>query len=115
MCLDGEVWDVVVDLRQESPSFGEWHGVTLRGAYSESVFVPEGFGHGFCVVSEMALVAYATSSVYDPNLEHTISPFDSDLDISWPADVHPILSKRDKEAPSLTTLLALHPDVFRSL
>jgi dTDP-4-dehydrorhamnose 3,5-epimerase len=115
MCLDGEVWDVVVDLRQESPSFGEWYGVTLRGAYSESVFVPEGFGHGFCVVSQHALVAYATSSDYDPAAEYTLSPFDPDLDIRWPEDMEHVVSERDERAPSLKTLRMLQPEVFRVL
>lgn len=97
-CLEGEIWDVVVDIRPESTTFGKWEVVTLDGKKKEQLFVPVGFAHGFCILSEAALVQYKVSSVYNPKTECAIRWNDPDIGISWPVQ-NPILSTRDQTSP----------------
>jgi dTDP-4-dehydrorhamnose 3,5-epimerase len=102
--ITGEIYDVVVDVRRGSPTFGKWHGQTLSGQTHEQLWVPAGFAHGFCVTSETAHVLYKCTDVYDPKGEYTILATDPDLGIDWPVR-EPVLSKKDadghrfKEAP----------------
>lgn len=93
----GRVFDVAVDLRTDSPTFGRWEGVYLDAESREQMFIPLGFAHGFCVVSEQAEVLYKVSSVYNPATECTLKWDDPELGVKWPLS-QPILSQRDVEA-----------------
>ena len=101
MCVAGEILDVIVDLRSQSPCFGQWDAVVLDDVSRHSVFLTEGLGHAFQVLSQSATVVYATSSPYDPNLEITVHPLDPQLAIPWRDLGQPILSRRDSNAPLL--------------
>jgi len=99
-CARGRIFDVAVDLRRDSPSFGEWEGHLLDDESHRQVFVPVGFGHGFLVLSDVADVAYLCSSAYDPLTESGIAWDDPDVGVEWPVE-EPLLSGRDKNAPRL--------------
>ena len=90
----GEVFDVVVDLRQSSPTFGKWHGLHLSSENKRQFYVPPGFGHGFMVLSETALFHYKCTEFYSPKDEMTIRWDDPDIGIEWPAG-QPTLSEKD--------------------
>lgn len=92
--LQGEIFDVVVDIRTGSPSFGKWAGVVLSAQNRRQLYVPTGFAHGFCVLSETALFMYKCSNYYSPRDEGGILWSDSDVGIEWPVK-DPILSQRD--------------------
>ena len=94
--LQGEVFDVVVDIRRGSPAFGRWTSVVLSEANKQQLFVPEGFAHGFCVMSEAATFLYKCSDYYAPRSEGGILWSDPDLAIAWPAS-KPLLSEKDKK------------------
>lgn len=94
-CLKGKIWDVAVDIRPDSLTFGQWEAVILDDQDRRQLFVPVGFAHGFCVLSEEALVQYKVSAPYNPQTERSIRWNDPDLAISWPVD-NPILSERDR-------------------
>ena len=96
----GEIFDVVVDIRKGSPTWGKWVGVILSEEDKNIVYVPEAFAHGFCVLSEVAEVIYKTTNVYSAEAEAGISWNDSDLNIKWPVK-EPILSEKDKNLPGL--------------
>jgi dTDP-4-dehydrorhamnose 3,5-epimerase len=100
-CARGSIFDVVVDLRRGSPTFGAWEGFTLDDESMRQLFVPVGFGHGFCVTSALADVAYKCSSYYDAATESGIAYDDPAVGIVWPTDVEPIVSERDATAPRL--------------
>jgi dTDP-4-dehydrorhamnose 3,5-epimerase len=98
--LEGEVFDVAVDVRADSPTFGGWVGVTLSSENKRQFYVPPGFAHGFCVTSEAALFAYKCTDRYAPDCEGGILWCDEDIGIDWPVS-HPLLSGKDKDAPRL--------------
>ena len=98
--LDGEVFDVAVDIRHGSKTFGEWVGVTLSGENKRQFYVPPGFAHGFCVTSDTALFAYKCTDFYNPQTEGNLCWNDPDLGIVWPIQ-HPVLSTKDAAAPRL--------------
>lgn len=98
--LKGEIYDVAVDIRQGSPTYGQWTGIHLSEARSELLYVPPGFAHGFCVLSEVTDFTYKCTDIYAPETYRGISWDDPDLDISWPVK-NPILSKRDQNLPPL--------------
>lgn len=106
-CPQGAVWDVVVDLRAGSPSFGIWDGVVLSGKNGKSVLLGEGLGHGFLALEEGSVVSYLCSEEYKPGNEHQINPFDPDLRIDFAKVGNKygienfILSEKDKGAPTL--------------
>jgi dTDP-4-dehydrorhamnose 3,5-epimerase len=100
-CARGAILDVVVDLRRASPTFGGWEAVQLDDETMRQLYVPIGFGHGFCVLSEVADVAYKCSSYYDPATESGIAYDDPDVGIEWPTDVERLVSERDATAPRL--------------
>ena len=102
-CLRGLIWDVAVDLRRDSPTHRRWEGYELDDARHRQLFVPAGFGHGFCVVSDQADVAYKLSSYYDPTTEAGIAWDDPDVRVEWPIS-EPILSERDRTAPRLAEI-----------
>ena len=97
----GKIFDVAVDLRKDSPTFGHWEGVYLDDQSQEQLFVPKGFAHGFCVLSdEGAHVNYKVSALYDSSTEKTFRYDDPAVGIEWPIK-NPILSIRDRESPCL--------------
>lgn len=93
--LQGEVFDVAVDIRVGSPSFGQWVGVILSDMNKRQLYIPEGFAHGFCVTSETVLVAYKCTDFYNPRAEEGIIWNDPDIGIDWPLS-KPILSQKDE-------------------
>jgi len=101
--LKGEVFDVAVDLRQGSPTFGRWHGVVLSGENKRQYWVPPGFAHGFCVTSETALFTYKCTELYAPGHERSIRWDDPDLAIDWPV-AKPQVSDKDRLAPFLADI-----------
>jgi dTDP-4-dehydrorhamnose 3,5-epimerase len=98
-CARGSIYDVAVDLRRSSPTFGEWWSVELSDESHLQVWIPAGFAHGFCVTSEVADVVYRCSAYYDPALERGIAWNSPELAIPWPAST-PVLSARDREHPT---------------
>lgn len=99
-CVRGRIWDVAVDLRRGSPTYGRWEGHELDDASHRQLFVPVGFAHGFCVLSESADVTYRLSSYFDPETEAGIAWDDPEIGIEWPV-AEPQLSERDRSAPRL--------------
>ncbi|HBC7429872.1 TPA: dTDP-4-dehydrorhamnose 3,5-epimerase [Providencia rettgeri] len=94
----GEVFDVAVDIRANSPTFGKWVGVYLSDKNKRQLWVPEGFAHGFYVTSDEAVFHYKCTNYYDPLSEQTIMWNDSNLSIEWPlCTEHPVLSEKDKK------------------
>jgi dTDP-4-dehydrorhamnose 3,5-epimerase len=99
-CARGAIWDVVVDIRRGSPTWGRWEAFTLDDERLLQLFIPVGFAHGFCVVSEVADVLYGCSSYYDGSLERGFAWDDPDVAVPWPAE-EPVISARDVAAPRL--------------
>jgi dTDP-4-dehydrorhamnose 3,5-epimerase len=99
-CVRGAIFDVAVDLRKDSPTYGQWEGHVLDDETHRQLWVPVGFGHGFQVLSEVADVAYKLTSLYDPATESQIAWNDPDVGIEWPL-ADPLLSDRDTAAPTL--------------
>ncbi|MEU7383507.1 MULTISPECIES: dTDP-4-dehydrorhamnose 3,5-epimerase [unclassified Streptomyces] len=99
-CVRGAVFDVIVDIRVGSPTFGQWTGVELDDTAHRAVLISEGLGHGFCALTPDACVAYLCSTPYAPEREHTVHALDPALGIDWPA-ADPVLSPRDEAAPTL--------------
>jgi len=103
-CARGSIFDVVVDLRRGSPTFGEWEGHELDDRAMRQQYVPIGFGHAFCVTSEVADVIYKCSSYYDSQVERGIAYDDPALGIEWP-DLELSASERDRRAPRLADIM----------
>jgi dTDP-4-dehydrorhamnose 3,5-epimerase len=106
--VEGDVFDVAVDVRRGSPTFGRWVGSRLSANNFRQCYVPPGFAHGFCVVSKTAQVEYKCTEFYDPAGEIGIAWNDPELAISWPV-VQPLLSDRDRRHPPLSQLLDVLP------
>lgn len=98
--LQGEVWDVAVDIRHGSPQFGQWTAVTLSSGNKKQFYVPPGFAHGFCVLSETALFTYKCTDFYHPECDGGFRWDDPDLGIDWPVTA-PVLSGKDGKLPFL--------------
>ncbi|HBC93046.1 MAG TPA: dTDP-4-dehydrorhamnose 3,5-epimerase [Pelotomaculum sp.] len=98
--LQGEVFDVAVDIRAGSPTFGQWTSVILSDRNHRQLYIPVGFAHGFCVISETALFAYKCTDLYNPGAEGGIKWDDPDIGIDWPIST-PILSEKDSVYPKL--------------
>jgi len=98
--IEGEVYDVAVDVRRGSPTFGRWVAVTLSADNFRQCYIPEGFAHGFCVVSAVAQIEYKCTDLYDPQGELGIAWNDPALAIPWPVR-DPLLSARDQHQPTL--------------
>lgn len=98
--IKGEVFDVVVDVRRNSPTFGHWESFIISEENKKQVFVPKGFAHGFCVLSELADFAYKCSEYYSPENERGIIWNDPEVGVEWPVDA-PVLSDRDLLLPLL--------------
>lgn len=102
-CPRGSIFDVAVDLRRGSATYGEWEGYVLDDEKHRQLFVPAGFAHGFCVISDLADVSYLVSSLYDPETEAGIRWNDPEVGVEWPVD-EPLLSQRDVGAPLLSEI-----------
>jgi dTDP-4-dehydrorhamnose 3,5-epimerase len=111
-CARGAIFDVVVDLRVGSPAFGNWEGFELSDENSHQLYCPDGFAHGFCVLSEIADVVYKTSSYWEPMLEAGFAFDDPDVGIGWPSAAELIISDRDRSAPRLAEITATLPFRF---
>lgn len=98
----GEVFDVAVDLRKSSPTFGHWVGMTLSAENKRQMWIPEGFAHGFVVTSDKAEFLYKTTDYWAPEHERCIAWDDPAIGIQWPLEGEPILSEKDKRGVSLT-------------
>jgi dTDP-4-dehydrorhamnose 3,5-epimerase len=103
--VTGRIWDVAVDIRPQSPTFGKWVGAYLDTETQRQIFIPVGFAHGFCVLSEYADVVYKASALYDPATECSIRFDDPDLAVAWPIS-EPLVSDRDRVAPSFSAYCA---------
>ncbi|MDH3229149.1 MAG: dTDP-4-dehydrorhamnose 3,5-epimerase [Alphaproteobacteria bacterium] len=101
--LQGEVFDVAVDVRAGSPDFGKWTGATLSADNGRQLYIPAGFAHGFCVTGETALFAYKCTDFYDRESELTIRWDDPQIGVAWPIS-HPTISEKDAVAPFLSAM-----------
>ncbi len=99
-CLNGSLWDVIVDIRQNSPTFKKWIGIELSSTSGDSIFIPEGLGHAFMALKDQTIAAYLLTSNYMPDQEFSINPFDVDININWPGKDF-ILTEKDRLAPTL--------------
>lgn len=109
--LSGEIFDVAVDIRRGSPTFGRWVSTVLSSDSARQLFVPEGFAHGFAVLSEQAVVLYRCSAFYNPEHEHTIRWDDPAIGVAWPI-TDPLLSTKDHAGPSLSSIPAEHLPIW---
>lgn len=109
--LEGEIFDVAVDIRRGSPTFGRVETVMLSGENHRQLYIPEGFAHGFCVSGDHALVVYKCTDFYDPATERGIRWDDPALSIAWPVR-HPVLSNRDRMFPSLSEIPEIDLPIF---
>ncbi len=100
----GRVFDVVVDLRRGSPTFGEWEGVVLDDVSGAMLWIPVGFGHGFLVLSEVADFVYKCTNYYDPATEAGFRFDDPEVGVEWPTEVELLYSERDATAPLLSEI-----------
>jgi dTDP-4-dehydrorhamnose 3,5-epimerase len=105
--VQGAIFDVVVDLRRDSPTFAEWVGVELSSDNMRQLYVPEGFAHGFVVMSETALFSYKCTALYTPAYERSLRWDDPEVGIEWPGE-EPMLSQKDAVAPALVETLQEH-------
>ncbi|MGZ4582428.1 MAG: dTDP-4-dehydrorhamnose 3,5-epimerase family protein [Nocardioidaceae bacterium] len=112
-CTHGSVYDVVVDIRVGSPTYGKWEGVELRGGARNAVYLGEGLGHAFMALADGSVVTYLCSAPYAPDREFGVNPLDEALGIAWPttdvigAPLEPLLSPKDLAAPTLEEAAAL--------
>jgi dTDP-4-dehydrorhamnose 3,5-epimerase len=100
-CLSGKIFDVAVDVRKGSPTFGSHVSVRLSGDANEALYVPPGYAHGFCVLSDEAVVAYKVTDYYSPQHERSVAWNDPDLRIPWPVR-KPVTNEKDAAAPPLS-------------
>ena len=107
--VEGEIYDVAIDVRRGSPTFGRWVGVTLSADNFKQCYVPPGFAHGFAVVSPIVQVEYKCTDLYDPESELGIAWNDPALAIPWPVE-RPVLSERDRRHPSLAEVMGRLPE-----
>jgi dTDP-4-dehydrorhamnose 3,5-epimerase len=107
-CARGEIFDVAVDLRRDSSTFGQWEGCLLDDEAHRQLFVPVGFAHGFAVLSDVADVTYLCSSTYDPATESGIAWDDPGVGVEWPV-ADPLVSERDRNAPTLAEVAETLP------
>ena len=111
--LVGEVYDVAVDIRQGSPTFGRWVSAMLTAENHRQMWIPEGFAHGFAVVSDEAIFSYHCTEVYDPAADASIRFDDAAFGIDWPVS-EPLLSEKDARAPMLAYVLPDRLPIFQA-
>ncbi|MGH3754347.1 MAG: dTDP-4-dehydrorhamnose 3,5-epimerase family protein [Pseudonocardiaceae bacterium] len=100
-CSRGALLDIAVDVRVGSPAFGRWEAVRLDAETSRAVYLPEGIGHALIALTDDTVLTYLCSTGYDPAAERTVYPLDPALQLPWPADLAPVLSDKDRAAPTL--------------
>jgi dTDP-4-dehydrorhamnose 3,5-epimerase len=100
-CTKGAIFDVAVDIRKSSPSFGKWFGIELSADNKKQLLVPKGFAHGFMTLTDDVEVQYKVDELYAPECDRGIIWNDSEIGIEWPIDIKPVLSAKDEKAPSL--------------
>jgi len=105
-CPRGALLDVVIDLRVGSPTFGQWDSVRCDDMDFRATYLSEGLGHAFMALEDDTVMSYLCSTPYNPSAEYTISPLDPALGLAWPEDVTPVLSDRDRDAPTLAQMQA---------
>ena len=110
--LEGEVFDVAVDVRSGSPTFGQWSAVVLSAANHRQFWVPAGFAHGYMVTSEQALFSYKCTDFYHPEAQFSIRWDDPEIGIEWPEGIEPKLSEKDRVADLLTDIPSQKLPVF---
>lgn len=101
--ISGEVFDVAVDIRKNSPTYGQWVGEFLSAENKRQLWVPEGFAHGFYVTSDEAEFVYKCTDYYNPKAEHTLHWNDKDINIEWPFEGTPLLSSKDEAGDSFSS------------
>jgi dTDP-4-dehydrorhamnose 3,5-epimerase len=106
VAVQGEIFDVAVDIRRDSPTFGQWVGAVLSAANGRMLYIPPGFAHGFCVLSDFATLTYKVTAVYMPQYEQGIIWNDPAIGIDWPVS-NPTLSARDRQLPTLAQAKSL--------
>ena len=104
-CANGKLWDVVVDIRPNSPTFRRWEAVELRAEEGKSVLISEGLGHAFLSLEDDTVISYLLTSPYSPKDEFAINPRDEEIAIAWP-DMPLLFSEKDAAAPSLSDFLS---------
>lgn len=103
-CIRGKIFDVVVDLRKDSETFGKWLKVELSDENNHMLFIPEGFAHGFVVLSDSAELVYKTDNEFDPSADRGLLWNDKEINVDWGIDFEPILSEKDKIQPKFSEL-----------
>jgi dTDP-4-dehydrorhamnose 3,5-epimerase len=111
-CVRGAILDVLIDIRVGSPQFGQWESFRLDDVEHHQLYCPDGFAHGFCVLSDVADVTYKTSAYYAPELEGGFAYDDPDVAIEWPTETELFVSDRDRTAPSLAEQTSSLPFVY---
>lgn len=106
-CIKGKIFDVAVDIRKNSPTFSKWVGTILSEDNKNMFYMPEGFAHGFVVLSDIAEIIYKTSNEYSKELDRGIAWNDPDINIEWNIDFEPLLSEKDKQQPFLKDIKEL--------
>jgi dTDP-4-dehydrorhamnose 3,5-epimerase len=114
-CVRGAIFDVIVDIRPDSPQFGQWDGFQLDDVEHRQLYIPDGFAHGFCVLSELADVTYKISSYYEPERESGFAYNDPEVAIAWPDAGSLTASERDRRAPTLAELRPSLPAIYAVL
>lgn len=108
-CINGEIFDIAVDIRKKSATFGEWSGVYLNDSNKKQFWIPEGFAHGFLTMSSSAIVLYKTTNYWEKDLERSILWNDQSIGIDWPLSFlnkkNPLLSKKDTMALDFETII----------
>lgn len=105
-CVRGALLDVAIDVRVGSPTFGRWCSALLDAQTARAVYVAEGIGHAFAALTDDTVMAYLCSTGYDPTAEHGVHPLDPSLHLPWPPDITPVLSDKDRTAPTLAEAAA---------
>lgn len=109
-CFSGSVFDVVIDLRKGSPTFGKWESVLIDSRDPLALFIPHGIGHAFMALENNTTFVYLCDQRYNPNNEFNISPFDPSIGISWPSKVTPVLSEKDRLGAKFEDLINEFPN-----
>ncbi len=109
-CTRGSLLDVAIDVRIGSPTFGRWCSVLLDTEHHRGIYLAEGIGHAFIALADDTVMAYLCSTGYDPSAEHTVNPLDPALGLPWPGDLDPVLSDKDRTAPTLAEAIPFLPN-----
>ena len=109
-CFSGSVFDVVVDLRKNSPTFGQWDSVVIDSTNPQALYIPSGIGHAFMSLEDNSTFVYLCDQRYNPGNEYDINPFDESIGIEWPSNIKPVLSEKDKLGSKFSDLFEVFPD-----